>query len=77
MELSKPITALAVDQLEGVWRFAHQAMHTRFEIWIAHEDGVYTEQAAQDTFQILDDLEQNLSRFIPRSSTDSPRHVPL
>jgi len=76
MKPVKPLTALDVDQFENIWRFAHQAMHTRFEIWITHEDGIYAEQAAQDAFQLLDDLEQNLSRFIPNSDISRLNQAP-
>jgi thiamine biosynthesis lipoprotein len=76
-----PLTALSADQLEGVWRFAHQAMHTRFEIWIAHEKGVYAEQAAHDAFHLLDKLEKNISRFIPNSDiarlNSAPVNMPI
>lgn len=51
-------------------------MHTRFEIWIAHEDGVYAEQAAHNAFQNLNTLEQNFSRFIPNSDISRLNHAP-
>lgn len=50
-------------------------MHTRFEIWIACEDGVYAEQAAANAFQKLNSLEQNLSRFIPNSDIGRFNHA--
>lgn len=76
-----PLTALAARELEGVWRFAHQAMHTRFEIWIRYGNGVYAEQAARQAFHVLDGLEQNLSRFIPNSDiarlNSAPKRRPV
>jgi thiamine biosynthesis lipoprotein len=52
-------------------------MHTRFEIWIVHEDGVYAEQAAHNAFQGVDDLEQNLSRFITNSDISRLNNAPV
>jgi thiamine biosynthesis lipoprotein len=51
----------------GARRFAHQAMHTEFEIFCAHADGGYAQQAAWAAFDLLDRLESELSRFIPNS----------
>ena len=51
----------------GALRFAHQAMHTEFEIFCAHADGDYARQAAWAAFDLLDRLENELSRFIPNS----------
>lgn len=51
----------------GARRFAHQAMHTEFEIFCVHEDGEYARQAAWAAFDLLDKLENELSRFIPNS----------
>jgi thiamine biosynthesis lipoprotein len=51
----------------GARRFAHQAMHTEFEIFCAHADGDYARQAAWAAFDLLDRLENELSRFIPNS----------
>lgn len=51
----------------GALRFAHQAMHTEFEILCVHADGDYARQAAWAAFDLLDRLENELSRFIPNS----------
>ena len=51
----------------GARRFAHQAMHTEFEIFCVHQDGEYAQQAAWAAFDLLDRLESELSRFIPNS----------
>ncbi len=51
----------------GARRFAHQAMHTEFEIFCVHADGDYAQQAAWATFDLLDRLENELSRFISNS----------
>ena len=47
--------------------FAHSAMHTRYEIFMHHDDRVYASQAAAEAFRILDGLEQALSLFISNS----------
>jgi thiamine biosynthesis lipoprotein len=51
----------------GALRFAHQAMHTEFEIFCVHRDAGYAQQAAWAAFDLLDRLENELSRFIPNS----------
>ena len=51
----------------GAHRFAHQAMHTEFEIFCAHADREYAQQAAWAAFDLLDRLENELSRFIENS----------
>jgi FAD:protein FMN transferase len=53
--------------LPGVHRFSHEAMATSFEIFICHADKQYAAKAAQEAFNELDRLEQQLSRFIPNS----------
>jgi thiamine biosynthesis lipoprotein len=47
--------------------FAHSAMATVFEIYCAHPDAEYAGQAAQAAFELVDRLEQELSRFIENS----------
>jgi thiamine biosynthesis lipoprotein len=42
-------------------------MATLFEIYCAHPDAKYAEQAAQAAFDLVDRLEQELSRFIENS----------
>ena len=51
----------------GARRFAHQAMATEFEIFCVHADGDYAQQACWAAFDLLDRLEDELSRFIPNS----------
>jgi thiamine biosynthesis lipoprotein len=51
----------------GSHRFAHEAMATVFEIFIADADPRYAEQAAWAAFERIDRLEQDLSRFIESS----------
>jgi thiamine biosynthesis lipoprotein len=48
-------------------RFGHKAMATIYEIFIAGEEASYAHQAAQEAFNELDRLEQELSRFIANS----------
>ncbi|MEW5982767.1 MAG: FAD:protein FMN transferase [Acidobacteriota bacterium] len=50
-----------------VRRFAHEAMATVFEVYADHPDEQYAAQAAQATFDLLDRLERELSRFLPNS----------
>jgi thiamine biosynthesis lipoprotein len=57
----------AGDHATGLHRFAHEAMATVFEIWCAHDDAGYARQAAQEAFQLVDRLEQELSRFVANS----------
>ena len=51
----------------GMLRFSHQAMATEWEILIYHDNAVYAEQAARAAFHTLDQLEHELSRFLPNS----------
>lgn len=53
--------------IENVHRFAHQAMATIYEIFIFHQDYQYVQQAAAEAFRLLDQLEQELSRFVDNS----------
>ncbi len=48
-------------------RFSHEAMATRFELTLVHEDAPYAASAAQEVWDDIDRLEQELSRFIPHS----------
>ncbi len=52
---------------ERVFRFAHEAMGTRFEILIAGKEEAYSRQAAAAAFSEIDRLERLLSRFDPSS----------
>ena len=51
----------------GARRYAHEAMHTEFEIFCVHDDDDYARQAAWAAFDLLDRMEHELSRFIPNS----------
>jgi FAD:protein FMN transferase len=51
----------------SVHRFSHEAMATIFEVRCDHEDARYAGQAAQAAFDLVDRLEQLLSRFIANS----------
>lgn len=53
--------------IAGLRRFSHEAMATTFELFILHEDGHYAQQAAQAAFDKLDELEQELSRYVENS----------
>ena len=55
------------DSIAGVRRFSHEAMATTFEVVILHKDGHYAQQAAQAAFDRLDQIEQELSRYIENS----------
>lgn len=51
----------------GARRYAHEAMHTEFEIFCVHDDDGYARQASWAAFDLLDRMERELSRFIPNS----------
>ena len=59
----------------GAHRFAHQAMNTEFEIFCVHDDGDYAQQAAWAAFDLLDRMENDLSRFIPNSDISRINHL--
>ena len=59
----------------GARRFAHQAMATEFEIFCVHPDGDYAQQACWAAFDLLDRLENELSRFIPNSDISRINHL--
>jgi len=59
----------------GARRFAHQAMNTEFEILCVHEDADYAQQAAWASFDLLDRIENELSRFIPNSDISRINHL--
>jgi thiamine biosynthesis lipoprotein len=50
-----------------VYRFAHNAMASFFEVIIAGQDQRYARQAAEAAFDECDRLERELSRFLPGS----------
>jgi len=47
--------------------FESRAMATMYQIFIRHEDKEYASQAAQEAFELLQDLEQELSYYISNS----------
>jgi FAD:protein FMN transferase len=52
-----------------VHRFAHEAMATTFEVFIAGKEAPYAGQAARAAFDEIDRLERLFSRFDPSSET--------
>jgi len=58
-------------ELRDVRRFSHEAMATVFEVYLGHHDERYAAQTAQAAFNLVDRLEQELSRF--RSNSDISR----
>ena len=59
----------------GALRFSHQAMATVFEIICTHADPAYARQAAWAAFDLLDRLEQELSRFLENSDLSRIHHL--
>ena len=53
--------------VRGAHRFSHAAMATVFEVHCVHGDERYAGQAAQAAFEVVDRLEQDLSRFVANS----------
>ena len=53
--------------LRDVRRFSHEAMATVFEVHVVHPDQRYAAQAAQTAFDLTDQLERELSRFLANS----------
>jgi thiamine biosynthesis lipoprotein len=52
-----------------IHRFAHEAMATTFEVFIAEKEEAYARQAARAAFDEIDRLERLFSRFDPSSET--------
>jgi len=48
-------------------RFGHEAMASFFELLCVHDDVEYARQAANQAFDLLDKLEEDLSRFVENS----------
>jgi FAD:protein FMN transferase len=59
--------SVAPAEASGVHRFSHEAMATVFEVHCAHPDLRYARQAADAAFDLVDRLEQELSRFVGNS----------
>jgi thiamine biosynthesis lipoprotein len=53
--------------LADVRRFSHEAMATVYELYIVSRDQAYASQAARAAFDLIDKLEDELSRFVPNS----------
>jgi thiamine biosynthesis lipoprotein len=53
--------------MAAIHHFQHRAMATHFEVRLADVDAAYAAQAAQASFDRIDDLESRLSRFRPAS----------
>ncbi len=56
-------------------RFFHEAMTSNFEIAIVGEEETYAKQAAQAAFDEIDQVEQNLSRYIQSSDISRLNHL--
>ena len=61
--------------LRDVRRFSHEAMATVYEVYTAHADRQYAAQGAQATFDLVDRLERELSRFLPNSDITRINHL--
>ena len=59
----------------GAHRFSHAAMATVFEVHCVHADARYAAQAAQAAFDLVDRLEQELSRFVGNSDISRINHL--
>ena len=63
-------------QPPAVHRFAHEAMATTFEIFVAGKEEAYARQAARAAFDEIDRLERLFSRFDPSSETSRIGRLP-
>jgi len=61
--------------LREVRRFSHEAMATVYEVYTLHDNHQYAAQAAQATFDLVDRLERELSRFLPNSDITRINHL--
>jgi thiamine biosynthesis lipoprotein len=52
---------------DNIAEFEHQAMATYFKLVIKGEDQSYAQNAADQVFTLIDEMESRLSRFIPDS----------
>ncbi|MCL4849573.1 MAG: FAD:protein FMN transferase [Acidobacteria bacterium] len=69
---------VAVDprcDLGHVRRFSHEAMATLFEVHAVHPDARYAAQAARAAFDLVDRLENELSRFRANSDITRINHL--
>ena len=58
-----------------IHRFAREAMATVFEVRCDHADAGYAGQAARAAFDLVDRLEQDLSRFVANSDVSRINHL--
>jgi FAD:protein FMN transferase len=56
-----------MNAMPEIHQFNHRAMATHFQVRIAGQEKTYAAQAAQASFDLLDRLESQLSRFRPNS----------
>ena len=52
-------------------KYSKMAMATIYELFLQHEDQTYASQAAAACFDLLQEIEQELSRFIPGSDVSA------
>lgn len=65
------------ENIANLRRFSYKAMATVFEVFIIHEDTSYAEQAAYATFNLLDRLEAELSRYVENSDISIINNLPV
>jgi len=58
-----------------IHQFNHRAMNTHFQVRVADQERAYAAQAAQASFDLLDRLESQLSRFRPNSDIAQLAHL--
>jgi len=63
------------NDLRDLRRFSHEAMATVYEVYAVHGDRQYAAQAAQASFDLVDRLERELSRFLPNSDITRINHL--
>ena len=56
-----------MNQKRQIYQFAHVAMATRFELHVVHHDAGEAAQATAAVWEDMDQLEQEISRYIPYS----------
>jgi thiamine biosynthesis lipoprotein len=69
------LTLAGRHELGEVRRFSHEAMNTVFEVYTVHPDGAYAAQAAHAAFELIDRLENELSRFRANSDITRVNHL--
>ncbi|UCE22350.1 MAG: FAD:protein FMN transferase [Candidatus Aminicenantes bacterium] len=62
-------------QGQSVFRFAHQAMGTTFELLVSGKEETYSRQASQAVFSEIDRIENLFSRFNPCSDIGQINHL--